>query len=62
MSKEPKHQKERNKTKSEPKKKPVENPFTILPSDEKSVDDEMNDLFNEDKVEHKHGNTEPERD
>lgn len=62
MSKEPKHPKRPDQTKPEPKKKPVENPFTILPSDEKSVDDEMNELFNEDKVEHKHGHTEPERD
>jgi hypothetical protein len=62
MSKESKRKKESDPAKTEPKKKPVDNPFTILPSDEKSVDDEMNELFNEDKVEHKHGHAEPERD
>ena len=62
MSKEQKGRKEPDPAKPEPKKKPLENPFTILPNDEKSMDDEMNELFNEDKVEHKHGRTEPERD
>jgi hypothetical protein len=62
MSKEPKRQKGPDPTKTGPKKKTVNIPLTVLPSDEGTVDDEMNELFNEDKVKHKHGQTEPERD
>ena len=62
MSKEPKRQEDPDPAKTEPKRKVFNIPIPVLPSDEGSMDDEMNELFNEDKVEHKHGKTEPERD
>ncbi len=48
--------------KGKEKKKPIKIPLPVLPSDDSSLDDEMNELFNEDKVTHKHGTSEPERD
>lgn len=62
MSKEPKRRRGPDPAKTEPKKKAFNIPLNVLPSDEGTVDDEMNELFNEDKVKHKHGQTEPERD
>ncbi|MBI3595668.1 MAG: hypothetical protein HY203_00775 [Nitrospirae bacterium] len=62
MSKESKHHKETDSSKKKPKNKPIDIPLPILPNDEKTLDDEMSDLFNEDKVKHEHGHTEPERD
>jgi hypothetical protein len=62
MSKESKHHKEKDSSKKKSKTKPVNIPLTIVPSDETTMDDEMSDLFNEDKVKHEHGHTEPERD
>ena len=55
------------KTSEEPEKdkKPKKvslNPLPILQDDEPSIDQEMEDLFNEDRVTHRHGSTEPERD
>lgn len=61
MSKEPKHQKKPDSMKTE-KKKAIHIPLHVIPSDEGTVDDEMNELFEEDKVKHKHGHSEPERD
>ncbi len=62
MSKESKHKKEPDSSKTEGKKKAINIPLPLLPSDEGTADDEMNELFNEDKVKHKHGHSEPERD
>lgn len=62
MSKEPKHHKETDSSKKKPKNKPINIPLNIIPNDDSTMDDEMSDLFNEDKVKHEHGNTEPERD
>ncbi|HET6464712.1 MAG TPA: hypothetical protein VFH55_03775 [Nitrospiria bacterium] len=63
MSKESKHHKETDSsTKKKSKTKPINIPLTIVPNDETTMDDEMSDLFNEDKVKHEHGHTEPERD
>jgi len=62
MSKEPKRHKDSGPAKTEPKKKAINIPLPIVPNDEGSVDEEMNELFNEDKVKHKHGGAEPERD
>ena len=55
------------KTSEEPEKdkkpkKVLLNPLPILQDDEPSIDQEMEDLFNEDRVKHRHGSTEPERD
>lgn len=62
MNKEPKKLKGQDGTKTEPKKKAFNIPLPIVPNDESTVDEEMNELFNEDKVKHKHGGAEPERD
>ena len=62
MSKETKRPPKTDPSKTEQKKKEINIPLTVLPSDEGTLEDEMNDLFNEDKVKHKHGQTEPERD
>ena len=43
-------------------KKPVSIPLPILNGNEGALDDEMQEIFDEDKVEHRHGHTEPERD
>jgi len=44
------------------KKKSIQIELPVIPSDEKTMDEEMSDLFDEDRVKHKHGGTEPERD
>jgi hypothetical protein len=63
MSKTPKHHKDADATtKKKPTKKPIAIPLPIVTNDETTLDDEMSDLFNEDKVKHEHGHTEPERD
>jgi hypothetical protein len=62
MTKPPKQNKKPDSTKTDQKKKPVNIPLHVIPSDEGTVDDEMNELFDEDKVKHKHGTAEPERD
>jgi hypothetical protein len=62
MTKEPKHHKDTEPSKKKPKSKPINIPLNIIPNDESTLDDEMSDLFNEDKVKHEHGHTEPERD
>ncbi len=43
-------------------KKKVLIPLPVIPGDEKTLHDEMADLFEEDQVTHRHGRTEPERD
>jgi hypothetical protein len=62
MSKTSKPENGSDPKKAEPKKKGISIPLTVLPSDEETADDEMNEMFNEDKVKHKHGGAEPERD
>jgi len=62
MTKEPKHHKDTERSKKKPENKPIAIPLPIVPNDETTMDDEMSDLFNEDKVKHEHGHTEPERD
>jgi hypothetical protein len=62
MSKTSKSKNGSDPKKTEPKKKGISIPLTVLPSNDGTVDDEMNELFNEDKVKHKHGSAEPERD
>lgn len=59
----PESKKKKKKDASEPKGKTlIKIPLPIVPSDEKSLDEEMTDLFDEDRVTHRHGGSEPERD
>ncbi len=55
-----------NKKPIEKKSKPSgENPFKPLPvieDDQGALDEEMEELFREDEVRHKHGSAEPEKD
>ena len=48
----------------EAKKEGKSTPLNIIqtPNDKEELDSDMQDLFNEDKVEHIQGNTEPEAD
>ena len=50
--------------KPDEKKKPVriEIPLISTPKDDEEMEREMEELFNEEKVKHRHGGTEPERD
>lgn len=43
-------------------KKPTPLPIIQVPNDKEELESEMQDLFNEDKVEHIQGNIEPEAD
>ena len=43
-------------------KKPKLIPLPIIENDRQALDEEMQELFDEDKVTHEHGRTEPERD
>jgi hypothetical protein len=43
-------------------KKPVLLPIIQVPNDKEELESEMQDLFNEDKVEHIQGDTQPEAD
>jgi hypothetical protein len=56
----------KKESKSSPKKKPPQapkfDPLPILQDEKASLDEEMEDLFEEDRVVHRHGSTEPERD
>ena len=45
-----------------PAKPRKEIPLISVPDDRDMIAEEMADLFNEDKVRHKHGGTEPEAD
>jgi hypothetical protein len=54
-----------DKKKAEAAKKPASpplQPLPILEDEQESLDQEMQDLFNEDKVTHRHGSAEPESD
>jgi hypothetical protein len=44
------------------KKKKIDLVLPILNEEIESTEQEMEDLFNEDKVEHRHGDSEPEHD
>ena len=44
------------------KKNPAFEPLPIIQDDQAALDEEMEELFNEDKVTHRHGSSEPERD
>ncbi len=57
----PKNTSEEPEEGEKPKKVTLK-PLPILQDDEPSIDQEMEDLFNEDRVTHRHGSTEPERD
>ena len=62
-SKKPEEAKGPKKTEeAQKKKKPT--PLTIIqvPNDKEELESDMQDLFNEDKVEHIQGNIEPEAD
>ncbi len=56
---------EERPTEDEPKtsdKARQEIPLISVPSDQEMIAQEMEELFEEDKVTHKHGSTEPEAD
>ena len=40
----------------------IEIPLISVPDDAAEIEQEMEELFNEEKVKHRHGGTEPERD
>jgi anti-sigma28 factor (negative regulator of flagellin synthesis) len=55
------------KTTGDKEKKPapprrIEIPLISTPNDQMEMEREMEELFNEEKVTHRHGGTEPERD
>ncbi len=62
-AKKPEEAKEPKKP-EEAKKEKKPTPLTIIqvPNDKEELESEMQDLFNEDKVEHIQGNIEPEAD
>ena len=45
-----------------PPKVRKELPLIATPNDQQAMEEEMADLFDEDRVTHKHGNSEPEAD
>ena len=46
----------------ENKKKGLKIPLRLIPNETESLEAEMQDIFDEDKVVHRHGSAEPERD
>ena len=40
----------------------IEIPLISIPNEQLEMEQEMEELFNEEKVKHRHGGTEPERD
>ena len=63
MTKKPEKEKEVKKPEgSEKKKRSVALPIIQVPNDTEEMEAEMQDLFNEDKVEHVQGSIEPEAD
>ena len=60
-SKKPKHPKEPDAPACPPRPR-KEIPLVSVPNDRDMIAEEMADLFDEDKVTHKHGGTEPEAD
>ncbi len=51
-----------NPPKAEEEKKPQLIPLPLIQDEQEDMANEMEELFNEDKVTHEHGRTEPERD
>ena len=60
-SKKPKHPKEPDAPACPPRPR-KEIPLVSVPNDRDMIAEEMADLFDEDKVTHKHGGSEPEAD
>ena len=60
-SKNPKHPKDPDAPACPPRPR-KEIPLVSVPNDRDMIAEEMADLFDEDKVTHKHGGTEPEAD
>jgi hypothetical protein len=63
----PDEQDRKSKTPAAPKaeKKPsgrIEIPLISTPTDQADMERDMEEIFNEEKVTHRHGGTEPERD
>jgi hypothetical protein len=58
----PRKKAKKDAEKAVPAKKTALNPLPILQNDDPSLAQEMEDLFDEDRVTHRHGSTEPERD
>jgi hypothetical protein len=50
--------------KDQPKKKsfPLTIPLIKVPNEAEQMEEELEEMYNEDKVTHKHGNAEPESD
>ncbi|MEW6325103.1 MAG: hypothetical protein AB1515_06915 [Nitrospirota bacterium] len=61
---EPAKKKQGEAPKGDAAKKPsrIEIPLISTPNDDQDMEKEMEELFNEEKVKHRHGGTEPERD
>ncbi len=63
MAKKPEKAKEPQKPEEAKKeKRPTVLPIIQVPNEKEELESEMQDLFNEDKVEHIQGNIEPEAD
>ncbi len=54
--------KEKKSAPPEEKKKQIHIPLIPIPDDSQELEEEMQEAFDEDRVRHKHGQTEPERD
>jgi len=52
----------RNEEKPPVSQRRIEIPLISTPNDQVEMEREMEELFNEEKVTHRHGGTEPERD
>jgi len=50
------------KAEKKPSSGRIEIPLISTPNDQVEMEQEMEELFNEEKVKHRHGGTEPERD
>jgi hypothetical protein len=50
------------KEKAEAKKPRKELPLIATPNDQQAMEEEMAEMFDEDRVTHKHGSSEPEAD
>lgn len=50
------------KKKKKKEKKPTFIPLTPIPDESAELEEELKEIFEEDRVTHKHGGTEPERD
>jgi hypothetical protein len=59
-----KKSKKKDKASNKPTKpkKPQSIPLPLIQNEMENLDREMEELFDEDKVTHKHGSSEPERD